>query len=171
MKRLLLLSVMFVQTTGICFAQAGKINSWNLGIGADFMTPDANVLRQTHRSGGGLSIKGEYVFANHASFTLATSYAVLQGKNNNETLRVLPFKAGLRYYFGNFYLFGEGGIAKLGGFKKASAAAYSVGVGDEIFVGQHNNSLDISIRHEAWQYDGITRSVAALRIAYEFRIR
>jgi hypothetical protein len=157
------------------YGQAGKIKSLNISTGAELVAPDASLLRQTHRAGGGISLKGEYVFANHSSFTLATGFLSLAGKkvNNtttNKSFSAIPIKAGLRYYLGNFYISGECGIAFLQGFKQETALAYAFGLGDELFIFGNGNSLDISVRHEAWVKDG-TRSIASLRLAYEFRLR
>jgi hypothetical protein len=157
-------------------AQPGKKNSINLSAGGDFLLPEADGFRLTHPAGGGVSVKGEYVFARHTSVTLSSGYYVVAGRKTSSTtpgyanLNVLPLRLGLRYYLGNFYIGGEGGVARFSGFEKGTGLVYSFMIGDELVSRRNGNSLDLSIRHEAWRIDK-TRAVVGLRLAYEFRLR
>lgn len=87
------------------------------------------------------------------------------------TVLGIPVKAGLRYYLGNFYFGGDAGYLNQSGFESNNGFAYSFFIGDEIITNKKNkNSLDLSIRHEAWVTDR-TRAFASIRLAYEFRVR
>jgi hypothetical protein len=155
-------------------AQIGKLNSWNLSVGADVIYPE-NTFRKTHGWGYGATIKAEYVFAKHTSVTGSTGFYHLSPKTNilnpgREGVSGVPLKLGGRYYLGNFYLGGDAGLLFQGGFKKNDGFVYSFFLGDELVTGKHGNSLDISIRHEAWVTD-LTRAFVGLRLAYEFRLK
>ncbi|MBL7748702.1 MAG: hypothetical protein JNM19_14795 [Chitinophagaceae bacterium] len=155
-------------------AQIGKMNTWNLSLGADVIYPENN-FRKTHGWGYGATVKAEYVFAKHTSVTASTGFYSLAAKTNilnpgGETVFGVPVKVGGRYYIGNFYLGGDAGLMLQSGFKKNEGFVYSFFLGDELVTGKHGNSLDISIRHEAWVTDQ-ARAFVGLRLAYEFRLK
>lgn len=157
------------------YPQVNKTKTWNLSVGADVIYPENN-FRKTHSWGYGGTIKAEYLFDKHTSIILSAGTYTLSGKTsllNPDTRRVwgIPVKAGLRYYLGNFYFGGDAGYLNQSGFESNNGFAYSFFIGDEIITNKKNkNSLDLSIRHEAWVTDR-TRAFAAIRLAYEFRIR
>lgn len=170
---------LLLMLTGLLFesgikAQIAKLHSWNLSIGADLIYPE-NSFRKTHGWGYGATVKGEYVFAKHTSVTASVGAYRLSPKTNmlnpgGESVQSIPFKLGGRYYLGNFYLGGDAGLLLQGGFRKNEGLVYSFFLGDELVTGKNGNSLDISIRHEAWVTD-ITRAFVGLRLAYEFRLK
>lgn len=154
-------------------AQVSKKGSWNLSAGADFLVPERR-FRATHNSGFGATFKAEYLFSRHASLILSTGWYQLQAKTNVENpegdaVSGIPVKAGLRYYFGNFYIGGDGGYLRQSGFNPANGVVWSFFIGDEIINRRNGNSLDISVRHEAWDTDR-SRAFIGIRLAYEFRI-
>jgi hypothetical protein len=157
------------------YAQISKQRTWNLSIGADVIYPENN-FRKTHGWGYGTTIKTEYLFEKHISLIFSTGIYSLSGKINilnpkAQHVQGLPVKAGLRYYFGNFYIGGNAGWMYQFGFEANNGLVYSFFIGDELITNKRNkNSLDISFRHEAWVTDR-TRAFAALRLAYEFRIK
>lgn len=160
-------------STGL-FGQIGKIRTFNLSVGADVLYPENN-FRKTHGWGYGATVKAEYVFAKHTSVTASTGLYSLAGKENilnpaGQNVLGIPLKLGGRYYLGNFYLGGDAGLLLQSGFKKNEGIAYSFFLGDELITGKNGNSLDISIRHEAWVTDQ-TRAFVGLRLAYEFRLK
>ncbi len=160
-------------STGLS-AQIGKMKTWNLSLGADVIYPENN-FRKTQGWGYGATVKAEYVFAKHTSVIASTGFYSLSGKTNilnpgGETVFGVPIKVGGRYYIGNFYLGGDAGLLLQSGFKKNEGFVYSFFLGDELVTGKSGNSLDISIRHEAWVTDQ-TRAFVGLRLAYEFRIK
>ena len=166
-----IVSILTIQHTN---AQIGEKRSFNLSIGADVNFAE-RTLRETHQRGIGATVKGEYIFAKHASVTASVGYtSFFDSKLINvkvADLSGIPIKAGLRYYLGNFYVASEAGIVKKTGYLDGNAFVYSFSVGDEIITNKRNgNSLDISLRHEGWirneQYNFI-----GLRLAYEFRIK
>jgi len=155
-------------------AQIGKLNSWNMSVGADVIYPE-NLFRKTHSWGYGATLKAEYVYAKHVSVTGLIGIYGLSSKTNmlnpgGESITGVPLKLGGRYYLGNFYLGGDAGLLLQSGYKKNEGFVYSFYLGDELVTGKTGNSLDISIRHEAWVTDQ-TRAFLGLRLAYEFRLK
>jgi len=155
-------------------AQVVKPHTWNLSIGADGLFPENN-FRKTHSKGLGGTIKAEYVFDKHYSIIFSTGYYTLAGRTNilnpaGKAANGVPIKVGGRYYLGNFYLGGEAGYLNVSGFQFKNGFLYSFFVGDELLAGKHGNSIDISVRHEAWVTDK-TRAFIGLRLAYEFRLK
>jgi hypothetical protein len=175
-KIIYILPILFFISITTLHSQVNSKKTWNLSVGADFSFPE-NSFKATHGLGSGASFKTEYLFANHASLTLATGFNIMKGKfdpfdnpSGNNVLGI-PLKAGLRYYLGSFYIGGEGGWINQSGFKSNNGFVYSFSIGDEIITNKKNrNSLDISFRHEAWITDK-ARGFATIRIAYEFRLR
>lgn len=156
------------------FSQISKFHTWNLSMGTDALFPENN-FKKTHKLGIGLTAKAEYLFAKHTSVIFSTGIYTLNGKTNllnpdGEAATTLPLKIGGRYYLGNFYIGGETGWLYQQGFKPNNGFLYTFFIGDELIANRHGNSLDISLRHEAWVTDEI-RSFVGLRLAYEFRLR
>lgn len=156
----------------------GQINSkktWNLSAGTDLIYPENN-FRKTHGWGYGFSLKAEYLFQKHTSLTIGTGWYHLSGRRNDifnpdaDPAVGFPIKAGLRYYLGTFYIGGEGGWIQQSKFRIGNGFIYSFSIGDELITGKHQNSLDLSIRHEVWNTDK-PRGLVALRLAYEFRLK
>lgn len=157
--------------TNTCIAQAYKVETFSGSVGAEALFTESN-LSGINKTGIGVSLKGEYVFGNHASATISSGYYFMEGKNliniKNADISAIPLKAGGRYYFGTFYGAGEvGGIIFMGNNSKVGFT-YSLGLGDKIRLGK--NIFDIGLRHETWSTDNNARSVIALRVAYEFAL-
>jgi hypothetical protein len=156
------------------FAQANKKESFSVNFGVELFGPESN-FRSTHRTGFGPTIKAEYTFGKHLSATFNTGFTYFEGKSVFETgsllrtdykpLLAIPAKAGARYYLGNFYFLGEGGLVVLSRYTNSTNAAISVGVGDKIKIGR--NRLDISARQEIWFNTPRNFNMAVLRVAYE----
>lgn len=169
-----LLILLFVFQAFISQAQVSKFHTWNLSLGADALFPENN-FKKTHGQGFGITGKAEYLFAKHTSVTFSTGIYTLNGKTNllnpdGKAATTIPLKIGGRYYLGNFYLGGEAGWLYQQGFMPNNGFLYSVFLGDELITQKNGNSLDISLRHEAWVTDE-TRAFVGLRLAYEFRLR
>ncbi|HRF19812.1 MAG TPA: hypothetical protein PK977_16670 [Chitinophagaceae bacterium] len=170
-----ILLVLATISTLQAFAQVSNKKTWNISVGADIIYPENN-FRKTHGWGYGGTIKAEYLFEKHASIILSTGAYTLSGKTSllnpdARTVLGIPVKAGLRYYLGNFYFGGDAGYLNQSGFESNNGFVYSFFIGDEIVTNKKNkNSLDLSIRHEAWVTDR-TRAFASIRLAYEFRVR
>lgn len=156
-------------------SQVNNRKTWNFSVGADVIYPE-NTFRKTHSWGYGGTIKGEYLFDKHISLIFSSGLYALTGKTsllnpNGKNVMGVPVKAGLRYYLGDFYFGGDAGYLNQSGFESNNGFVYSFFIGDEIITNKRNkNSLDLSIRHEAWVTDR-TRAFASIRLAYEFRIR
>lgn len=156
-------------------AQIYQKKTWNLSAGADLIYPEKN-FRKTHDWGAGVSLKAEYLFHKHTSFTIGTGFYRLGGKTNEifnpdaSPVIGFPIKAGLRYYLGTFYIGGEGGWVQQSRFRSGNGFVYAFSIGDELITGKNKNSLDLSIRHEVWNTDS-PRGLVALRLAYEFRVK
>lgn len=171
--RLFLSIVIVLFFTSSSLAQVNKFHTWNMSTGVDFLYPENN-FRKSHSWGYGATFKAEYLFAKHTSVILSAGYYTLTGKATlvnpaGKSVTGIPVKAGGRYYFGNFYLGGEAGLLWQTGFRPNTGFLYSFFVGDELISGKNGNSLDITVRHEAWVTDQ-TRAFVALRLAYEFRL-
>lgn len=170
----LLLFVLILLSSQFSEAQINRGRKWNFSIGANYLYPENN-FKKTHNGGFGATLKAEYLFLKHLSLTLSSGVYSLDGKTSllnpdGRSATGTPLKAGLRYYFGNFYLGGEGGVLYQHGFKPGSGVLYALSIGDEIITNRRNsNSLDISFRHEAWVTDK-TRAFIGVRLAYEFRL-
>lgn len=132
-------------------------------------------LSHVNNAGYGGSFKAEYTFGKHGSATINSGFSVFSGKANFEaisspptdykSLIAIPVKAGARYYFGRFYLFGETGLVFLNKYVNSTNAIFSAGAGDKIKLG--DNSLDISLRQETWVKSSQNFNVAVFRVAYE----
>lgn len=155
----------------ICSAQAYKVETFSGSVGAEVIFPESK-LSATNKTGGGVTLKGEYVFAGHASATLNSGYYFLPGKNGlaikNTSISAIPIKAGVRYYFGTFYGAGESGAIFFMGDNSRIGFAYSFGLGDKFKLGR--NVFDIGLRHEGWSNADNSRAIIGLRVAYEFAL-
>lgn len=163
MKLLHVLPLMFIAFPMCVTAQAPEKKTLTLSLGAEGLLPD-KTLNATHAPGAGITVKGEYIFGEHAAVLATTGFYFLPGDQNFQNLQVIPIKTGVRYYLGSVYAQAEGGAAVFSGFLRSTKFLYSFGIGDKIPIGLH--SLDVSIRHEGWAGDGL--SIAALRVAFEF---
>jgi hypothetical protein len=156
-------------------AQANKQHTLSMNFGPELFAPEN--FWDTHKVGGGLSIKTEYTFGKHASTTFNTGITYFDGKRTFEdftsplpkyydAIVAIPIKAGARYYVGNFYFLGEAGAIIMTNYSNTTKAVFSAGIGDKINIGR--KKLDISARQEIWL--GKNReeyNMAVLRIAYE----
>ena len=154
-----------------CDAQAYKVETFSGSIGAEALFPETK-LSSTNKTGAGFTLKGEYVFASHASATISSGYYFMQGKDElnikNAAISAIPVKAGVRYYFGTFYGAVEaGGIIFIGNNSRADFL-YSLGLGDKFKLGR--NVFDIGLRHEGWANAGNSTGMIALRVACEFAL-
>ncbi len=156
-------------------AQANQKHTTSINFGPEIFAPEN--FWDTHRVGGGISLKAEYTFGKHASATFNTGLTHFAGKRQFEDFTspepkfykpivAIPLKAGARYYIGNFYVSGEAGIIVMTNFSNTTKAVFSAGLGDKIKIGR--KYIDISGRQEIWlgknneQYN-----MAVLRVAYE----
>lgn len=173
MKVIVLLLFFLMHGYLIVYSQVGKKGSLNASAGGEVIFPNSD-LRSTHRIGSGVNLKGEYVFAWHASVTLSAGYNYLKGKNVNgklyESIQSFPVKVGTRYYLGNFYAGAEVGLLVEQQFEAGKGVIFAISMGDEIVTQANGNSLDISLRYERWG-TRIYSSIVGLRVAYEFRLK
>ncbi|MCY7292448.1 MAG: hypothetical protein LH615_09735 [Ferruginibacter sp.] len=113
----LILSTLFFFNS-LCFAQAYKVETLSGSVGGEVLFTESK-LSATNKTGRGFTLKGEYVFAGHASATISSGYYFMPGKDvlNIQTVPIsaIPAKAGVRYYFGSFYGTGEAGAIFLWG--------------------------------------------------------
>jgi hypothetical protein len=155
-------------------AQANKPQSFSLNFGPELTTPESD-FRTTHRIGFGGSVKLEYTLGKHFSTTFNTGVNIMQGRKyispatllsiKYDQLTAIPAKLGARYYLGNFYLAGEGGVVFLQKFTNSTNGVLSIGLGDKIKIGR--NRLDISARQEVWFTAASNLNMAVIRVAYE----
>lgn len=154
-----------------CSAQAYSPQTFSGSIGGEVLIAERQ-LSATNKTGGGFSLKGEYVFGGHASATISSGYYFMPAKNilnvKTEAVSAIPVKAGARYYLGSFYGAGEVGKIFFMGDDSRSGFVYSLGLGDKINVG--NRVIDIGLRHEGWSTSDVSRGFIGLRVAYEFAI-
>jgi hypothetical protein len=175
-RKLSLCLVIFIalQPAHQTFAQANKPGSFSINFGPEIFFPETD-FRKTHNTGYGGSFKAEYTFGKHGSVTINSGFSVFSGRTYFETISstpieykslvAVPVKAGARYYFGNFYLFGETGVVFLNKYANSTKAILSAGAGDKIKLG--DNFLDISLRQETWLNSSQNFKIAVLRVAYE----
>ena len=170
-KKNLWLLILQVTITVVAVAQPYQKGTFSVSAGAEVLFAESK-LSQSHKTGGGASIKGEYVFGNHTSATLASGYYFMNAKNTGllpqQNIASIPLKGGVRYYFGNFYGSGEVGAIYFTDFAKGTSFVYSAGLGDKIAI--NTRIFDIGLRHESWVKKGNTNSVIALRVGYEFSV-
>jgi hypothetical protein len=165
----IVLIVFFVATA---HAQPYSMGTFSVSAGAELLFTQAR-LSATHQTGWGGTLKGEYVFAKHASATIASGFYRLPGKTvqqvQNLPLTGIPVKGGIRYYLGSFYISGEAGLMFLNQYNKGSGFIYSGGAGDKIRFGRH--TLDIGFRYENIPLT-MNRSsgIYGLRVGYEFPV-
>ncbi len=156
---------------GACVAQAYRVGTVSGSVGAEALFAESK-LSLTNKTGVGFTLKGEYIFSEHASATLNGGYYSMEGKTRldlkNSDISAIPLKAGARYYLGSFYGAGEVGALFFVGENSRTGFAYSLGLGDKVNLG--NNVFDISLRHEGWSTNSISRGLVGLRIAYEFAL-
>ena len=169
-KSFLLLTIFLgVFLTALC--QPYQKGTFSISMGGELLVSEKR-LSESHHTGAGATLKGEYVFGKHATATIVSGYYFMQGKNkaliNYENISAVPVKAGLRYYFGNFYGTGEAGAIFFSGFNQGSSFVYSLGMGDKIKL--NNRVIDITLRHEAWVLGGNSKGLIALRVGYEFAV-
>jgi len=164
----LIFSILFF-FNNICIAQAYKVKTFSGSVGAEVIFPESK-LSVTNKTGAGITLKGEYVFAEHASTTITSGYYFMQARDvlNIQTadISAIPVKAGVRYYFGSFYGAGEAGAILFMGNNSRVGFSYSLGLGDKFKLGR--NVFDIGLRHEGWSTADNSRGIIGLRVAYEF---
>ncbi len=168
----LIAATLFISTHGI--AQANKKESFSINFGPEISFTESN-LRKTHKAGYGGSFKAEYTFGKHASATFNSGVSIFNGKGyfddvllpekEYKQLMAVPVKVGLRYYVGNFYVAGEGGMVYLNKYLNTSRPVASIGLGDKIKIG--TGKIDISLRQEFWFKSAANLNMAVLRVAYE----
>jgi hypothetical protein len=171
LKKTVLLIIYQVAISIVLIAQPYQKGTFSVSAGAEALFAESK-LSQSHKTGGGASIKGEYVFGKHTSATLASGFYFMNGKNTgllqHQNIAAIPLKGGVRYYFGNFYGSGEVGAIYFTDFSKGTSFVYSVGLGDKIAI--NTRVIDIGLRHESWTRNGNTNSVIAFRLGYEFLV-
>jgi hypothetical protein len=178
MKKILLIFATFTIaqiTNSPIQAQANKQHTLSINFGPELFAPEN--FSPTHKVGVGFSVKTEYTFGKHASATFNTGFTYFDGKQVFENFTsplpefykpivAIPFKAGARYYVGNFYFLGEAGAIVMTNFSNSTKAMFSAGIGDKIKVGR--KKLDISARQEIWLGKNREQfNMAVLRVAYE----
>jgi hypothetical protein len=171
---LLLIGIVLCLCNASLHAQINKKGGFSINFGPEMLAPEGS-FNSTHRIGLGGSIKMEYAYGKHLSATLNTGFSSLPGRNFFDpvlltktkftSLNALPLKAGSRYYLGNFYFAGEGGVVWLSGYAKGANALLSVGLGDKIKIGR--NRIDISARQEVWFLPSGNLNMAVIRAAFE----
>jgi hypothetical protein len=154
------------------FTQPYNKGTLSVSLGGEFLFAESR-LRNSHNTGFGGTLKGEYVFAKHAAATFAGGYYLMSDKKPDATttqnLSAVPLKAGLRYYLGSFYASGETGVVFLTGYGSGTSLLWSAGIGDKFAI--NRRVFDIGIRHEAWtSVNNTNAAVVALRVAYEFAV-
>ncbi|MDZ4807469.1 MAG: hypothetical protein SGI96_04295 [Bacteroidota bacterium] len=166
----LILSTLFFFNS-LCFAQAYKVETLSGSVGGEVLFTESK-LSATNKTGRGFTLKGEYVFAGHASATISSGYYFMPGKDvlNIQTVPIsaIPAKAGVRYYFGSFYGTGEAGAIFFMGNNSRTGFLYSFGLGDKFKLGR--NVFDIGLRHEGWSTADNSRGIIGLRVACEFAL-
>lgn len=170
-KKPLSLASFFIAVSFIAVCQPYQKGTFSVSLGGELLVAEKK-LRESHHTGPGATIKGEFVFGKHATASIVSGYYFMQGKNkasfSYENISAVPIKSGLRYYFGNFYGAGEAGAIFFSGFNQGTGFVYSLGMGDKIKL--NNRAIDITLRHEAWVLEGNTNGIIALRIGYEFAV-
>ncbi len=154
-----------------CNGQAYKVKTFTGSLGAEVLFPESK-LSATNKTGGGVTLKGEYIFSKHTSTTISGGYYFMAGKDRlnikNPDISAIPLKIGARYYLGSFYGAGEVGTIFFMGDNSRTGFSYSLGLGDKVNLG--NNVFDISLRHEGWSTANNSRGIVGLRVAYEFAL-
>jgi len=83
-----------------CAAQAYKVKTFSGSVGAEVLLTESKISK-TNKTGGGITLKGEYVFAKHASATINSGYYFMPDKEvlniNTAAISAIPVKAGARY--------------------------------------------------------------------------
>lgn len=166
------LSVLFLSCT-TALSQPYSKGTLSVSLGGELIFAESR-LRNTHNTGFGATLKGEYVFAEHVAATLAGGYYLLPDKKSDavttQNLSAVPLKAGLRYYLGSFYASGETGVLFLTDYGSGASFLWSGGIGDKFAIGRR--VFDIGVRHEAWaSVNNINTAIVALRVAYEFAVK
>lgn len=127
-----------------------------------------------HRLGYGISVQGEYLFADNASVTLNTGYINFQARAIKDSVSsdilteqlldfsMVPFLLGMKIdNEGKYYIHPQFGIAFRS--KPFVSALYAFGVG--MRASKH---ADISLRYEAVQKKSVVASFFAVRFDYVF---
>ena len=147
--------------------------NWNLGGSAQLELPVANKLFFTVNAGYN-NIFGK----KNATFNVTTPAGNTTFKGDVTDIKLLPVKAGLKYFVAsNVYVQGEAGAGFLLnkkdlGYTKSTAFIYAPQVGILLPVG--SNNIDLGVRYEGstkyTAYDGSTLNFVALRVAYSFNL-
>lgn len=151
--------------TGIPTGKLSDAYNWNLGGSAQIELPIATRLALTVNAGYN-NIFGK-------------SLTVGNTKVDVQDIKLLPVKAGLKYYVaGNFYAQAEGGASFLlnkdkTGYTKSAAFVYAPQVG-YLFPVSAKSYIDAGVRYEgSTKYadvDGSTLHYFGLRVAYAFNL-
>ena len=198
MKKTLLAVLAFL--FAITFAKAQSGNKISYSIGPEFAIPvnttsnTYGLVRNSYQDGFGVNVKievpvtvdlhftGSAGYVNYSSTNVPYSYyALFLNVNGSSTapseggqpppFKFIPVKAGLQYYYGQyFYISGEAGAAFGANSAATTSFIYSGGLGAAIPFDIHSG-LDISARYERGflspNYDS-PMSQLAIRLAYKF---
>ncbi len=156
----------------IAFAQNSKAQfSFNAGLDVGFVMEEGMGLMY------GLALGGELPIGDNMGLTFETGYDMIMVEGDGASAALIPFQAGLKYYFtdneGGMYLHGQTGVTMykvtvdLGGFGTASASTtnLSFGVGPGFLVNEH---IDLGADYNMILADGGSLSFIAVRAAYKF---
>lgn len=151
-------------------AQPYPKGTFTAAAGAELLVP-LRPLNQQLNTGGGATLKGEYVFSRHTALTAATGYYRMGAKPSGQgiTLQGIPFKTGIRYYLGNFYAAGEAGLLLITSGGTRTSFLWSAGLGDKITWGRR--TIDLGVRHEGWPGYFSRSGIIAARAAFELEVQ
>ncbi|MEO6849779.1 MAG: hypothetical protein ABI203_08200 [Mucilaginibacter sp.] len=179
------ISAVAILFTSKVSAQTIDPNKFRFGIGLEAGVPTGNAHDISNFELGGTA-RLQYGLSNNLALTLTSGYYNFFGKNYSSTfsdgtttttvsvegrsLGMIPVKAGIKAFFSsNFYFGAEAGAgfevhAPIDGGEKNTKLILSPGLG---FA---NKTWDVGVRYENFSGHGSSYGLAALRVAYGFKL-
>ncbi len=162
-KTLLIALITVTSSISVYSQNREKPNSVRFGLGLNVGVPTAS---NNSDFVVGPDARLQLDFTRRTSLTLTTGFYGFIGQPKRDDL--IPLKAGLKFFIGsksNYYFHPEVGAAFQPVENGRTAFAWAPALG---YASAKN--FDIALRYEGFEYDGLSRGMVALRLAYGFKL-
>lgn len=166
-------AILFASNVNAQTTTSNPGDTWHLGIGVEGAIPTGNLNNFSNFSLGGTA-RLQYDTKSNISFTLTSGYYNVFAKSYTigtttykpDALGIVPVKAGIKVFAtDNIYFSGELGAGFETNYGKNTKFIASPGIGYANAAG-----LDIGVRYENFSGQSDNYGMAALRIAYGFKL-
>ncbi len=148
-------------------AQTTDSNALRLGIGLEAGLPTGNAHNISNFELGGTA-RLQYGLSHNVAVMLTSGYYNMFGKGDNNSLGIIPVKAGVKLFAGDgFYFSGEAGAAF-----ETSTDPYTGTKNTKLDlspgIGYATKTWDFGVRYENFSGNSNSYGLVGLRVAYGF---